>query len=201
MQHAINDGHLRAVLDQAPDGVLVERMDRIVYVNRAYAAMLGYPSTTALLGSTITEIAHPDDLDRLTWFGRCRREGRPAPARYSFRACDRAGAVVTFDASISQIRIDGEVLITTVVRELAPQPESGAGDMPVPGLQRLSAREREVLEHVLAGRRSKEIAAILNVSEKTICTHRSRAFRKLALRGERDLFRLAMQSSRLGNVL
>jgi PAS domain S-box-containing protein len=184
--------HLRAVLDQAPDGVLIECADRIAYLNAAYAAMLGYPSTSALLGATIEEIAHPDDLERLTWFGRCRREGKPAPSRYSFRARSRTGANVTFDASISQARVDGEVLITTIVREL--QPATPAAAFIVPGLQRLSDREREVLEHVLAGRRSKEIAALLDVSEKTICTHRSRAFRKLALRGERDLFRLAVQS-------
>jgi len=198
MQHAISDRHLRAILDQAPDGVLVERSERIAYINSAYAAMLGYPSCTELLGATIAEIAHPDDLDRLTWFGRCRREGKPAPARYSFRACGRADGIVSFDASISQTRVDGEILITTIVREQR-QPEVASGETAIPGLQRLSAREREVLEHVLAGRRSKEIAAILNVSEKTICTHRSRAFRKLALRGERDLFRLAMQSGSLGH--
>jgi DNA-binding CsgD family transcriptional regulator len=154
--------------------------------------MLGYPSTSELSTATIQEIAHPDDLERLRWFGKCRKEGKPAPTRYTFRACARGGDVITFDATISQTRVDGELFIMTMVRELEvnEQPALKAG---IPGVKRLSEREHEVLQHVLSGRRSKEIAMLLNVSEKTIFTHRSRAFRKLALRGERDLFRLAAE--------
>jgi PAS domain S-box-containing protein len=185
------DRHFRAVLDQATDGVLVEAGERIAYVNPAYARLLGYPSTTELLCATIRDIAHPEDFERLTWFSSCRRNGKPAPTRYSFRAQGRTG-IVAFDASISMVRIDGELLITTIVRECAAAcPER---KLDVPGLQRLSEREREVIELVLEGRRSKEIAALLNVSEKTIGTHRSRAFQKLALRGVGDLFRVASET-------
>lgn len=198
----IIDRQLRAVLDGACDGVLIECEERIAYLNAAYARMLGYPSTSALSTATIHEIAHPDDLERLRWFGKCRKEGKPAPTRYTFRACARGGEVVTFDATISQTRVDGELFIMTMVRELQPvvQADAEGNDRPAPALtldlpggKRLSEREKEVLEHVLTGRRSKEIAVLLNVSEKTIFTHRSRAFRKLALRGERDLFRLAAE--------
>ncbi len=188
----IIDRQLRAVLDGASDGVLIECDERIVYLNNTYARMLGYPSTSELSSATIQEIAHPDDLERLRWFGKCRKEGKPAPTRYTFRACARGGDVVTFDATISQTRVDGELFIMTMVRqiEVAAQPALKAG---IPGAKRLSEREHEVLQHMLSGRRSKEIALLLNVSEKTIFTHRSRAFRKLALRGERDLFRLAAE--------
>jgi PAS domain S-box-containing protein len=185
------DRHFRAVLDHAPDGVLVEAGDRVAYVNEPYAGMLGYRSPADLAGTTIREIAHPEDFERLSWFGSCRSTGRPAPARYSFRACGRGGGVVTFDASVSMTRVDGEMLIMTVVREV---PEArAAAEFSLPGLERLSPRELEVLRYLLRGRRSKEIAAQLNLSEKTIGTHRSRAFRKLALRSDLDLFRLAAE--------
>ncbi|MFL6245598.1 MAG: LuxR C-terminal-related transcriptional regulator [Thermoanaerobaculia bacterium] len=188
----IVDRQLRVVLDGASDGVLIECDERIVYLNNTYARMLGYPSTSELSTATIQEIAHPDDLERLRWYGKCRKEGKPAPTRYTFRARARGGDVVTFDATISQTRVDGELFIMTMVRELevTVQPALNTG---IPGVKRLSQREHEVLQHVLSGRRSKEIAVLLNVSEKTIFTHRSRAFRKLALRGERDLFRLAAE--------
>ena len=190
----IIDRQLRAVLDGAPDGVLIECDERVVYLNNTYARMLGYPSTSELSSATIHEIAHPDDLERLRWYGKCRKEGKPAPTRYTFRACARGGDVVTFDATISQTRIDGELFIMTMVRELqADVQPSRAVKLDIPGVKRLSAREHEVLQHMLSGRRSKEIALLLNVSEKTIFTHRSRAFRKLALRGDRDLFRLAAE--------
>jgi PAS domain S-box-containing protein len=195
----IVDRQLRAVLDGASDGVLIECDERIVYVNTAYARMLGYPSTSELSSATIREIAHPEDLERLRWFGLCRKEGKPAPTRYTFRACRRGGDVVTFDATISQTRVDGELFIMTNVREVEVRAEGHAQpNLDLPGAKRLSEREHEVIQHVLQGRRSKEIALLLNVSEKTICTHRSRAFQKLALRGERDLFRLAAELGLMG---
>ena len=190
----IVDRQLRAVMDGACDGVLIEMHERIAYLNTAYARMLGYPSTSELSTATIREIAHPEDLERLRWFGKCRKEGKPAPTRYTFRACARGGDVVVFDATISQTRVDGEIFIMTIVRELQTQiAPITRPDLGIPGMKRLSGREHEVLLHVLEGRRSKEIALLLDISEKTICTHRSRAFRKLALRGERDLFRLAAE--------
>ncbi len=189
------DRQLRAVLDGAPDGVLVESGDRIVYINPAYAHLLGYPSTTDLNTATLRDIAFEDDLERLTWFGTCRRMGNPAPTRYLFRARSRGGTAVSLDASISLTRFDQELLITTIVREVAvaEQPVPADLERAMPGLKRLSSREAEVLRHVMAGRRSKEIAALLGISEKTIGTHRSRAFRKLAVRNDRDLFRIAAE--------
>ncbi|HEV7238367.1 MAG TPA: LuxR C-terminal-related transcriptional regulator [Thermoanaerobaculia bacterium] len=187
----ILDRHFRTVLNHAPDGVLVESRDAVAYVNAAYARLLGYEKPEDLCSVTIRDIAHPDDCERLLFFGRCRAEGKPAPTRYTFRACARGGTVVTLDASISAARCDGELLITTIVRELHPDARPM---LELPGTKHLSPREREVVQYLLEGKRSKEIALLLDVSEKTIWTHRSRAFQKLALRGVGDLFRVAMET-------
>ncbi|HYR29919.1 MAG TPA: LuxR C-terminal-related transcriptional regulator [Thermoanaerobaculia bacterium] len=187
----ILDRHFRAVLDHAPDGVLVECGDCIAYVNAAYARLLGYASAAELASATIRDIAQPDDFERLRWFGRCRAEGKPAPTRYTFGARKQCGDVVTLDASISAARSEGELLITTVVREVCV---ASAPRLELPGTKSLSPREREVVQYLLAGRRSKEIALLLDVSEKTIWTHRARAFQKLALRGVADLFRVAAEA-------
>ena len=188
----ILDRHFRAVLDSAPDGVLVESGDSIAYVNNAYARILGYDNACELATATIRDIAQPDDFERLSWFGRCRAEGKPAPTRYTFGARTRGGDVVTLDASISAARAEGELLITTIVRELPK--EKKRGDIELPGTKSLSPREREVVQYLLEGRRSKEIALLLDVSEKTIWTHRARAFEKLALRGIGDLFKVATEA-------
>lgn len=187
----ILDRHFRAVLDQAPDGVLVECGDAIAYVNCAYARLLGY-ERAELASATIDDIAHPEDVERLRWFGRCREEGKPAPTRYTFRARNRREAVITLDASISAAMCDGQLLITTVVRELYVPPVVAPE---LPGTQQLSPRERDVIEHLLAGRRSKEIALLYGVSAKTVWSHRARAFRKLGVRGVADLFRAAADAT------
>src|SRR5688500_4438572 len=152
------DRQFRAVLDSAPDGVLVESGDCIAYVNAAYAHLLGHESAAELASATIRDIAHPDDVGRLRRFRRCRAEGKPAPTRYTFHACTRDGNVVTLDASISAARCEGKLLITTIVREL---PAVQKPVLELPGTKQLSPREREVVQYLLAGRRSKEIALLL----------------------------------------
>ena len=60
------------------------------------------------------------------------------------------------------IGVDGELFIMTMVRELQPTVHASPTlTLDLPGAKRLSGREREVLEHVLTGRRSKEIATLL----------------------------------------
>ncbi|MDB5772981.1 MAG: two component transcriptional regulator, LuxR family, partial [Burkholderia sp.] len=47
---------------------------------------------------------------------------------------------------------------------------------------RLTAREREVMEHVVLGRLNKQIAADLGISLKTVKVHRARAMEKMEVR-------------------
>lgn len=54
----------------------------------------------------------------------------------------------------------------------------------------LTAREREVLRHVVAGRLNKEIAFELQISEKTVKLHRGRLTTKLGVKMVADLVRL-----------
>lgn len=58
----------------------------------------------------------------------------------------------------------------------------------------LTHREREVVQHVAEGRINKEIAARLNISLKTVETHRASAMRKLKLRTTADLVRYAVRN-------
>src|SRR5215468_7108759 len=63
------------------------------------------------------------------------------------------------------------------------------GDMRA-SLARLTARETEVLGHVIAGRLNKQIAGDLGTVEKTIKVHRGRIMQKLGVRTIVDLVRL-----------
>jgi DNA-binding NarL/FixJ family response regulator len=56
-----------------------------------------------------------------------------------------------------------------------------------PELDRLTAREREVLRHLARGYTNKEIAARLSISVKTVETHASAVLRKLQLTSRRQL--------------
>lgn len=60
--------------------------------------------------------------------------------------------------------------------------------------QKLSPREKEVMSMILDGRRLKEIASMLDISVKTVTTHRSRLLRKLGLEDNLGLYRYGVRS-------
>jgi DNA-binding NarL/FixJ family response regulator len=72
-----------------------------------------------------------------------------------------------------------------------------AGQLPAeqvdPELDLLTAREREVLQHLARGYLYKEIAARLNISTKTVEAHVSAVLRKLQLSSRHELSRWAVQ--------
>jgi FixJ family two-component response regulator len=58
----------------------------------------------------------------------------------------------------------------------------------------LTAREREVLDLVVAGKLNKQIAAELGAAEKTVKVHRGRVMAKLRVRSVAELVRLTSQA-------
>jgi len=64
-------------------------------------------------------------------------------------------------------------------------------------LERLTAREVEVLRRVAAGQPSKAIAADLAISIRTVETHRANLMRKLELRSVAELTRFAIEQGLL----
>jgi len=63
-------------------------------------------------------------------------------------------------------------------------------------LSRLTGREREVLEHAVRGLHAKEIAALLNISPRTVEVHRTRIMEKLEVRNIAELVRFAIAAER-----
>ena len=57
-------------------------------------------------------------------------------------------------------------------------------------LARLSTREREVMENVIAGRLNKQIGGDLGITEKTVKAHRARVMEKLETRSVATLVRM-----------
>jgi FixJ family two-component response regulator len=62
----------------------------------------------------------------------------------------------------------------------------------------LSQREREILELVVAGKTSKEIARALGISAKTVDVHRGNVMRKVGASSVAELVRLAVTIARSG---
>jgi two-component system response regulator NreC len=77
---------------------------------------------------------------------------------------------------------------------------SGSDAQSQPGAnpaQVLSPREFQVLGHLASGLTNREIAKMLEISVKTVDTHRGHVLKKLKLRNNSDLTRFAMQQGML----
>ena len=59
---------------------------------------------------------------------------------------------------------------------------------------RLTAREREIVQLIAEGNSNKKIALLLDISVKTVETHRSGAMRKLTIRSTAELVRYAVRN-------
>lgn len=81
--------------------------------------------------------------------------------------------------------------LAEMVAALVPFHPNGDGDGKH---NKLSPREREVMTMILSGRRLKEIAAQLDISVKTVTTHRSRLLRKLGVEDNLGLYRYGVRN-------
>lgn len=156
--------------DLAPVGLCVSRNRVIQRCNQAFAAMFGYEAA-ALAGASL-EILYPS-ADEFELTGRRgltvmrdtgsyrddrimrRRDGRLFWCHVAGRSLDRndpfACAVWMFE-DLS-----------------AHRPVTAA----------LTTREREIAQHLVTGRTSKQIARSLEISHRTVEAHRARLMRKL----------------------
>lgn len=62
-------------------------------------------------------------------------------------------------------------------------------------LERLTGREREVLDHAARGLHAKEIATALGISPRTVEVHKTRIMEKLDVRNVAELVRLAIAAT------
>ncbi|MEZ5382034.1 MAG: response regulator transcription factor [Microthrixaceae bacterium] len=77
----------------------------------------------------------------------------------------------------------GDVAIApSLVRTVVEQARRSIQSHSVPGIDQLTEREHEVLQHLAAGRSNAEIAEQLYLSEATVKTHLSRVLTKLGVR-------------------
>lgn len=92
--------------------------------------------------------------------------------------------------------VDEAVLFAAVARALQRDAEllraQAQREATESRLATLTAREREVLTHVIAGRMNKQIAADLGTAEKTIKVHRARGMEKMHVRSVAELVRIML---------
>ena len=93
--------------------------------------------------------------------------------------------------------VDGDLLLESIQRALARSREARTREAEhsdvARRLARLTPREREVLDLVVAGMLNKQIAARLMAAEKTVKVHRGRVMKKMEADSVADLVRMTQK--------
>jgi len=115
-------------------------------------------------------------------------------------ACRRAFNTGAFDFLTKPV--EESVLVDVVQRAVAQHVRRRAQEAPRRDAQarlaRLSAREREILDHLVEGRTAKEVARALALSPRTVESHRARIFEKLEAGSLAEAIRVALHSQPAG---
>jgi DNA-binding NarL/FixJ family response regulator len=121
------------------------------------------------------------------------REVLNAGARGFLRKSDAARDLVD---AVEALRRD-QTYFTSSVSEMVLEAYLKSGESPsvLPVEDRLTPREREVVQLVVEGKSTKEVATALGLSVKTAETHRSNIMRKLDIHSVSDLVIYAIRNS------
>lgn len=114
-----SEERLRAIFEASRDGILVEQDEHVVYVNNSYARLLGYEQPENLIGKQISELASPEDGERMLEYGRRRLRGEHPPTAYEFKGKRKDGMLLDLEASVSTHTSAGGTFITTAIRDIA----------------------------------------------------------------------------------
>jgi len=87
----------------------------------------------------------------------------------------------------------GEMVLSPAITRLVVEDYLRWADIQQEGSDKLSPREREVLQLIAEGHKNKEISDILKISIKTVKAHRNNLMQKLDLHTQGDLIRYAIQ--------
>lgn len=93
--------------------------------------------------------------------------------------------------AIRQVHRGGKYVSPSLAESLAFELGDDAGRN---AHERLSEREYQILRMIAAGRTPKEIAAELNLSEKTVATYRMRLLEKMNMKRNAELIRYAVEN-------
>ena len=173
-------------------------------LNAVYAAEAGRARQDPDNGDKWVEAAEACDAATLAWeelYGfwraaesllirdRHHREQGASVLRKALDLADLLGADA-IKAALEDLSVSARIHVEKVGSQ--PNPEAWSA------LVGLTEREREILDHVVAGRTYGEIARALVISEKTVSSHISNLLRKTGTSNRVDLSRLAMSAIRSG---
>jgi DNA-binding NarL/FixJ family response regulator len=104
----------------------------------------------------------------------------------------KSASTAELELAVQAVRRGETYLDPAIARRVISGYVTGAAQQKSP-LEQLSPRQREILQLIAEGRTTKEIAFLLNVSAKTVETHRSQLMERLDIHDVAGLMRYAIR--------
>jgi two-component system, LuxR family, response regulator FixJ len=183
--------------DAAMRDSLVEMLEDGGFTVRAYTRAEELLSRGAAIepGCIVSDVRMPG-MDGLTLLRRLRASGSTIPLMLITGHGDVSMAVASMKAGAVDFLekpFEAEALLTALGAALShsPRPDKVEDrELSRQHLRKLTSREREVLEQLVAGKSNKEIAAQLRISPRTVEFHRAHVMEKMAAKGLPELVRV-----------
>ena len=191
---------LLASIDHSPIATVITDArlpdNPIVAVNRGFCELTGY-EREEIVGRNCRFLAGPEtEPAARTTLRQAVADGRPALVELTNYRKDGS----KFLNAVMIAPVMGED--GTVAYFLGSQMDVGAGSgFSVPRRQRaealvrkLTPRQLQVLEHMIAGYRNKQIAGFLDIDEKTVKMHRASLLARLAVGSSAEAIRIGVEA-------
>ena len=192
--HVIDDD--AAVRDSI--AFLLETADLTVRTHESAVAFLDADDRTR--GCIVTDVRMPE-MSGIDLVRRLKAAGRRDPVIVITGHADVPLAIEAMKAGVVDFiekPFDDEVLLEAIRSGLAQAPAGEEDAEAAERLASLSARERQVLDGLVAGHANKVIAFDLGISPRTVEVYRANVMAKMHARSLSELVRLALAAERAG---
>lgn len=135
-----NEKNLRAIAENAEEGILIACHGRHVFANQYIANLLGY-SLNEILRTDIKTLVHPDELAKVSERYRKRIAGEKVSTQYSTALITRDGHRIPVEVTASTTQWFGEPAGFIMVRDMRERYQQEAA------LREAESRWRSITEH------------------------------------------------------
>ena len=115
---AESEERYRIAIESSNDGVAIIKEDKLLFVNRRFLEMFGYTAYREIIGKSVTETVHPDDLGLIRDINRKRQMGEAVPTRYEFKGIKKDGTLIYIEVSAAQTYYQGDLVSLVYLRDI-----------------------------------------------------------------------------------
>jgi PAS domain S-box-containing protein len=143
-----SENNFRAIAENANDGILIAVGEGLyVYANRQALAISEY-SIDELKNMSFKDLAHPDQIGRISQIYHRRITGKPVPAGYETIIIKKSGGIIPIEVTGSKTIWHGQSAVMIIIRDISMRKrlEAALGKINNELEQRVTERTQELMD-------------------------------------------------------